>query len=101
MTEPTELTATAFASKLLARVSAKRAENREVALSLFQLETWLRELLNPDYVAESFARPVHKQQALPPMEVGKFYPGFGVWTGAGASAKGFTGENLLQQNEEK
>jgi hypothetical protein len=99
MTEPTELTANELASRLLARVAAKRAENREVALSLLQLETWLREILNPDYVAESFARPVHKVEVLPPMEVGKFYPGFGVWTGSGASAKGFTGENLLREEQ--
>jgi hypothetical protein len=99
MTEPTELTATELASRLLARVAAKRAENREVALSLLQLETWLREILNPDYVAESFARPVHKVEVLPPMEVGKFYPGFGVWTGSGASARGFTGENLLREEQ--
>jgi hypothetical protein len=101
MSGQAELTAVEFASRLLARVSAKRLQNSEITLTLSQLETWLREILNPDYVAESFARPVHKVEVLPPMEVGKFYPGFGVWTGSGATAKGFTGENLLQQNEEK
>ena len=81
--------------KFLEMVVAKRAENTETHVSLAQLELWLRKLINPSYVEVPYRPTPVLQSNTPHMIPGKFYPGIGVFTGYGVSAKPFlAGQDL-------
>ncbi len=85
-----ELTATQFAERLLEKVVAKRAQNKEVALSLLQLELWLRECLDPAYTIPAVAKPpLSLQLPVPEMQPGEWLPGVGRYTGQGSTAQAF------------
>ena len=82
--------------KFLEMVVEKRHENKETHVSLAQLELWLRKLIDPTYVEVPY-RPTPVLQAnTPHMIPGKFYPGVGVFTGYGVSAKPFLAGQVLE-----
>src|SRR5437588_653360 len=79
----------------LEMVVEKRHENKETHVSLAQLEYWLRKLIDPSYIEVPYRPAPVPQTNTPDMIPGKFYPGVGVYTGEGITARSFlAGQDL-------